>query len=142
MKYNLIKKIAACDPGSNTGVAVVDVHSQKIITLKTMDFWSAYNYLDNFDRRETLVVIEVPTTKTNWHGNGAAIDVGGVIREAKLLADGIERLGFEVIRVHPRGKVPAKNFNKITGWVGRSNEHNRDAGMLAWSEMKRLTREK
>ncbi|HIJ23071.1 MAG TPA: hypothetical protein HPP64_09165 [Gammaproteobacteria bacterium] len=139
MKYN---HIVGIDPGSSTGVAKLNVTTNKLEVLQTLDFWSAYNYLDNFDRRETLVVIEVPTTKTNWHGNGAAIDVGGVIREAKLLADGIERLGFEVIRVHPRGKVPAKNFNKITGWVGRSNEHNRDAGMLAWSEMKRLTREK
>ena len=138
----IYKSVIGVDPGTSTGWAVVDILNRELIILETLDFWSAHYTLasDVVLPEETIVVIEVPRNKKNWHGAGAAVDVGGVVREAALFADGAERLGFSVERVHPRGKIPSKNFNRITGWTGRSNEHTRDAGMLAWSKMKELTR--
>ena len=52
-------------------------------------------------------------------------------RVLKCLNDGLELAGVQVERVRQPGKVDAATFARITGWTGRTNEHQRDAGMLA-----------
>lgn len=96
-------------------------------------FWKVYHIVCGLiDKHGSLrVVIEVSKVKVNWHGPAAAHDVGAVRRESMLLADGLELAGAQVERVHPPGKVDAVTFARITGWTGRTNEHQRDAGMLA-----------
>lgn len=119
------------DPGVHTGFAVAE--DGKLVRLQTLDFWQAYHTACVLigEHGSLRVVIEVPKTKANWHGATAAHNVGRVCREAELLADGLELAGAQVQRVHPSGKVDAATFARITGWVGRTNEHQRDAGMLA-----------
>lgn len=119
------------DPGVHTGLAVAE--DGKLIRLETLDFWVSYHIVCGLiDEHGSLrVVIEVPKTKANWHGSAAAHNVGRVCREAELLADGLELAGAQIERVHPPGKMDAATFTRITGWTGRTNEHQRDAGMLA-----------
>lgn len=31
-----------------------------------------------------------------------------------------------------RTKLTAEQFNRLTGWTARTNEHSRDAAMLIW----------
>lgn len=124
--------IIGIDPGQKTGIALVI--DGKLVKLDTVDFWRAYRVVDSYKGIAIRVAVEVPRNKKNWHGVGAAVAVGGVIREAQLLAEGIERLGFIVDRVHPTGigkKMKHAEFCKLTGWVGRTNEHTRDAALLA-----------
>jgi hypothetical protein len=41
--------------------------------------------------------------------------------------------GLAVVLVKPtRTKLKAEDFNRITGWQGRTNQEQRDAGMLIW----------
>lgn len=132
--------IIGIDPGKTTGVAVsVDGELARMVTTT---FWGAYelilDYKDNSLTR-IKVVIEVPKTKANWHGPKAAHDVGRVCREAELLAEGIERLGVEVIRQHPQGKLNHEQFTRITGWGKRTNQHCRDAGMLIYGVQPKKT---
>ena len=48
-----------------------------------------------------------------------------------LLVEMAESLGLTVVLVRPtRSKKDAKEFNRITGWAGRSNQETRDAAML------------
>lgn len=119
------------DPGVHTGLAVAE--DGKLVRLETLNFWKVYHIVCGLiDEHGSLrVAIEVPSTKANWHGPTAAHNVGRVCREAELLADGLELAGAQVQRVHPPGKVNAATFARITGWTGRTNEHQRDAGMLA-----------
>ena len=123
------------DPGTHTGLAVAE--DGKLIKLETLDFWTAYRKVCGligfygFYGDILRVAVEVPKTKANWHGTAAAHNVGRVCREAELLADGIELAGAQVERVHPPGGVNAETFARITGWTGRTNEHQRIAGMLA-----------
>ena len=127
--------VIGIDPGKRTGLAIV--RDGYLRSLYTIDFWSTYDMLASFSATDIKVVIEVPHNKKNWHGVGAAVAVGGVIREAQLLADGVERLGFSVTRVHPTGrgkKMKHAEFCKLTGWKGRTNEHARDAALLALGE--------
>lgn len=125
------------DPGKKTAIAIYDSTLKRIIDVFMTDFWGAYDYM-KFEQNDTLieqVIIEVPRTKSNWHKKGCDItsaNVGGIYREANLLADGIERMGLKVVRQHPQGKVDAAYVKKITGYQGKTNEHTRDAIMLCW----------
>lgn len=129
--------IIGIDPGKKTGVAIYDRQTKQIVNASISDFWSVYEWLRSVrdDGKIQAVVIEVPRTKHNWHASKhgtTSANVGGIYREAHLLADGIERLGFKVHRVHPPGKKSADQVKRITGYEGRTNEHTRDAIMLAW----------
>ena len=129
------------DPGKSTGFAVYHIQEEKLVRLETLSFWSAFGQTliyepDNVSR----VVIELPDSKHVWHkdANGTAaiqrqaVNVGSVLREAELLAMGIENAGYNVQTTNPRGKVDAKRFKMITGWTGQSNQHERDAGLLCF----------
>ena len=51
----------------------------------------------------------------------------------KLLAEMAKECGLAVVLVKPtRTKLKAEDFNRITGWQGRTNQEQRDAGMLIW----------
>ena len=50
-----------------------------------------------------------------------------------LLAEMAKECGLAVVLVKPtRTKLKAEDFNRITGWQGRTNQEQRDAGMLIW----------
>lgn len=125
-------RVIGIDPGTKTGMAIYDKKSRSLIDVWITDFWGAYGTILAAKEPIDKVIIEVPRCKKNWQGAGAAIDVGGIVREAKLLADGIEKLGIVVVRVHPQGKHDAAYVKKLTGWPKRTNEHTRDAIMLCW----------
>ena len=132
------------DPGKQTGFAIYDRRKQALHPdeLKTTTFWGAYNRVNALHPGNFKVIIEVPDTKHVWQKPGKnptraaiqrqAVNVGGVIREAELLAVGLEAAGYEVLRVAPRGKTDAKKFQLITGWEGITNQHERDAALLCW----------
>ncbi|EPP8576014.1 hypothetical protein RBI65_05525 [Acinetobacter baumannii] len=51
----------------------------------------------------------------------------------KLLVQMAQHMGLAVIEVKPtKTKVNSDDFNRITGWQGRTNQEQRDAGMLIW----------
>lgn len=51
----------------------------------------------------------------------------------KLLVEMAESLGLAVVLVRPtKTKKNSEEFNRITGWQGRTNQEQRDAGMLIW----------
>jgi hypothetical protein len=121
------------DPGVRTGFAIEQ--DGKLVQLETTTFWAAYHTVAQLlsECGDVQVIIEVPGTKANWHGESAAHNVGRVCREAELLADGLELAGAHVERVQPQGKIGAELFRRLTCWTGRTNQHQRDAGMLAIS---------
>lgn len=55
-----------------------------------------------------------------------------------LIAEMAKECGLAVVLVKPtRTKLKAEDFNRITGWQGRTNQEQRDAAMLLISEIKR-----
>lgn len=127
------------DPGTKTAIAKYDKILGRLTDVFTTDFWGCWEYF-NYDYVITdqpiiKIYIEVPRTKVNFHKKGCditAANVGGAIKESKLLADGLEKLGYEIIRVHPQGKVDAEYIRRLTGYKEKTNEHTRDAIMLCW----------
>lgn len=67
-----------------------------------------------------------------------AQNVGNVKAAARLIAELLNANGIEVIKVAPL-KGPVKQqakkngayFNKLTGWIGKSNKDTRDAALIA-----------
>lgn len=138
--------VVGIDPGKSTGFAVYSVDWERLIVLETLDFWGAYDRAMGFVRTvPTMVIIEVPNSKHVWHKGAASeralqrqgANVGSVVREAELLAEGLARENCIVKRVQPRKKVNAKDFATITGWTNRSNQHERDAAMMCFGRVYR-----
>lgn len=132
------------DPGVETGVAFYDRHERKIVSRSTSDFW---NVIEEFETslmpHSHFAVIEVASghvihdrvekNATGFGRDRQAANVGSNRREAVLLAEGLERLGFEVRRVTPtRTKWTAKDLKQRTGITERTNQHVRDAIALVY----------
>lgn len=140
--------VIGVDPGAATGVAVYNRHAKKLDFFKTMTFWKFYDYVETIRVSPAwkfyLFVIETPNSKRPVYARrddveGAnrrekvAANIGSNRREAELLADGIERLGFAVRRVTPtHRKWSAVELKKYTGIDGRTSQHVRDAIALCW----------
>lgn len=135
--------VIGIDPGKTTGLALLNKETEELLELHSFNFWSAMNFC--MLSAAATVVVEVPETRAIWSGKGTtgkaklkvASNVGGTIREAELLVEGLELAGKTVVQVHPLGKLPAEQFKRLTGWSGSSNEHTRDAGRLAYQWRKK-----
>jgi len=134
----MIKRIIGLDPGKSTGYAE---YNGEEWTVGLMDFWRVVDSVVVYNPSETAVIVELPSTKAVWHGKGqnsramarTGVNVGSVIREAELLVERFISLGYTVVTVHPKGKKTALYVKALTGYKGRTNEHTRDAILLAWN---------
>jgi hypothetical protein len=126
------------DPGVKTGFA--QAINGKLVRLETTDFWEVYEGVKAmWSINDVAIHIEDTNDLPVFHhganrkAQGAiGRNVGEVCREASLLIQGFERLGYNVIphRGKRSKKVDHKTFCRITGWKGRTNQHQRDAACL------------
>ena len=146
------------DPGSVTGVCILDVTSspRQIKALYTMDFWSLYNLLDL--QKDTLarisqIHIEQPSLVKSLYARHAKrlnelkseiVTRDRIVwnsaenaREGVLLRDGLRNLGYTCFDVRPVGrkKWTSEQFQEATGYPDRSNQHVRDACFLVWDKV-------
>jgi hypothetical protein len=137
--------IVGIDAGKQTGFAIYDREKKQIIYHGTSDFWTVYNLVINFQKtNETRIVIETPNSKRAFYDRLETVqiqrqreriskNIGGNRREAELLADGLEKLGFEVLRVAPSArKWTADDLCRYTKMRVRTSQHVRDAIQLVW----------
>ena len=146
-RTSLVDIVIGIDPGVKTGVAWMGLKPMRIDHVDTSTFWDVYEQLMTLKEwhpdvtQQVVVVIEnggaISPVVHNAHNNRAqnktAKRVGGNNRESDLLAEGIERLGFSVFRAVPRHtKKSADYVRRLTGFEGRTNNHNRDAITMIW----------
>lgn len=133
--------VVGIDPGQATGLAVYD--KGKLIELHTVTPDELEAWL--VERRPGLVIFEnsrmTRNTFTASKASSAAAalkiarNVGEIDRQCKDIEAVCHRLSIECYGVSPSGKGSkrnAKDFAQITGWKTRSNQHARDAAMVAW----------
>lgn len=131
--------IIGIDPDlTKSGVAILGPSLQ----LKNLTFAETVDLFRSQQLEIKKVVIEAGwlNKKSNMHGRYGqtksageriAKNVGENHATGKLLVEMAESLGLNVVLVRPtRVKKKADEFNRITGWVGRSNQEQRDAAML------------
>ena len=133
--------VIGLDPGVNTGVALyVDGRLARLDTV-------APHHIERTirDAMPSRVVFEDSRLQSHaWTAQakaarGAALatarSLGQVDAWCRLITEICAELGIAARGVSPAakgGKVQADAFSIRTGWVGRCNQHERDAAMVAW----------
>ena len=131
--------ILGIDPGSNTGLATYI--SGKLVHLDTIAPVEIAARIEL--ARPARVVFEdsrlLSYTWTTIKSRPAALkmarNVGEVDAWCKLIVAVCEQFSIQAHGISPKGKgakVGAAEFERITGWTARSNEHERDGAMVAW----------
>lgn len=130
--------IVGIDPDlEKSGVAVLKDGS---LRLDNMSFYDLTQYFEVNKDQIKKVVIEAGwlNKKANFRGGHSkrvseeiSKRVGENHATGKLLVEMAESLGLAVVLVKPtKSKKNSEEFNRITGWQGRTNQEQRDAGML------------
>ena len=131
--------IIGLDPGAHTGLAVFQNGS--LVELATIKPASIYSALVQWQPRR--VVFEDSRLQGHaWTTHAAraaalkmARNVGEVDGYCRIIVDYCELLVIMAHGVSPKGKgakMDADSFRELTGWTGRTNQHERDAAMVAW----------
>ena len=128
--------VIGIDCGVNTGVATWNIGSQEFLLIKTMPIHRALDYVKDRHASHVIRLRVEDARQVKFNTNPAkAQGAGSVKRDAKIWQDFCEDLGIEVQFIRPSKaltKWSADAFKKYTGWAGSTNNHNRDAGLLAF----------
>ncbi|MCU4491492.1 hypothetical protein KTI63_03300 [Acinetobacter guillouiae] len=131
--------IIGIDPDlEKSGVAVLG----QSFELKNLTFAETVELFRSHQDQIKKVVIEAgwQNKKANFRGGHSKRVSEQISRRVGLnhatgilLVEMAESLGLAVVLVRPtKTKKNSEEFNRITGWQGRTNQEQRDAGMLIW----------
>ena len=131
--------ILGIDPGANTGVATFV--GGALVELETIEPHRIAALI--LSRRPGRVIYEDSriesfawtTVKRQAAALKMARNIGKIDAWCKLICGVCGDLGVPVHGISPKtkgAKVNAEDFAKLTGWSGLSNEHTRDAAVVAW----------
>ena len=137
-----MKIFVGIDCGVNTGYARTDGGGElKIVS--SMNIVEAMACVASLDGIAPFKVYIEDARKRKWFTGGRekAQGVGSVKRDCQIWQEFCDHHGFEYELVAPknnRTKLNAAQFEQLTGWQGRTNEHGRDAGMLLHKYLKNI----
>jgi hypothetical protein len=131
--------ILGIDPGAHTGVARIE--DGQLVSLQTI----APHEIERTLREAApdRVIFEDSRLQSHTWTRGKSIaatakmarNVGQVDAWCSLITAVCGELGIPAHGISPAGKgskLDADQFERITGWTGRSNQHERDGAMVAW----------
>ena len=129
------------DPGKNTGMAVYDKKEKRLLSVESVAihvcFQKVILFVKKYGRSNVFIRIEDARLRT-WFGDSGPEKwkgAGSIMRDCTIWEDFLKDLGASFELVAPRRnktKTDASFFKKATGWIGRTNEHARDAAMLVY----------
>ena len=134
-------RVIGIDPGVNTGIAVYE--DGELHLLQTIEPHQIAWYFSQYQVEPLFVVFEdsrlqshvwVPSQSKGIAAN-IARKVGMVDAWCYLIERVCDEYDIAYMRISPKakgGKVDAELFKKVTRWDKRSNQHERDAAMVAW----------
>ncbi|MFW1748889.1 hypothetical protein ACG9XW_22220 [Acinetobacter guillouiae] len=131
--------IIGIDPDlEKSGVAVLG----QSFELKNLTFAETVELFRSHQDQIKKVVIEAGwmNKKSNFRGGHSKRVSEQISRRVGLnhatgilLVEMAKSFGLAVVEVRPtKTKKNSEEFNRITGWQGRTNQEQRDAGMLIW----------
>lgn len=132
-------RVLGIDPGANTGIATFEAGA--LASLETIAPHQIEQLLR--ERAPTRVIFEdsrlMSHTWTQVKSRPAALkmarNVGEIDAWCRLIAALCTDLGIAAHGVSPQGKgakMNAAQFERMTGWSARSNQHERDAALCVW----------
>lgn len=130
------------DTGVHTGFAVALDEGQggRLIEVNSLTITQSMSRVkelcDLYGQAEVCLYIE-DARQRKWFTGGRekAQGVGSVKRDAQIWEDWCKENKINYKLIHPKDnctKYKADTFKKLTGWLGRTNEHARDAAMLVF----------
>ena len=131
--------VLGIDPGARTGVAIY--RAGQLDELRTIGPHEIDELLTEL--RPGRVIFEDSRLQSHtWSAAPSraaaakmARNVGEIDAWCRLITAVCARLEIDAHGISPLAKgakVKTEAFARITGWTGSSNEHNRDAAMVAW----------
>ena len=134
-------RVIGIDPGVNTGMAVYE--DGELALLKTIEPHQIGLVLSQYEAEPLFLVFEDSRLQSHvWlpsQSKGVAANiarkVGMVDAWCYLIERVCEDYNIAYMRVSPKakgGKIDAELFKKVTRWDKRSNQHERDAAIVAW----------
>jgi hypothetical protein len=133
--------IIGIDPGTTNGVAVYK--AGKLGTLSSFSVIDLVDWLKQTLTQDCLVIIEDSRLQSFMFSSAKqpraqalkiARNVGMVDQVCKMIEDTCD-CRCPVMRISPKlkgAKIDAKEFKSVTGWSDASNQHTRDAAMVAY----------
>ena len=134
-----MSRIIGIDPGVNTGLAFIN--DGKLVGMGTVHPLDILSDLKDFapDRvvfEDSRLTSFLFTSNANPAvAKNMARKVGQVDMVCGLIVTACDRLGIPAHGISPKGKgakLNAAQFKAATGWAGKSNQHERDACMVAY----------
>lgn len=129
--------IVGLDPGASTGVATFS--NGELIALQTCQPHQIRDAINGADRvvfeDSRLTSFMFTTVKSRPAALKMARNVGEIDAWCRLITLLCEVAGIPAHGISPQGKgakLCAGDFMRIAGWSGKSNQHERDAAMVAW----------
>ena len=131
--------IIGLDPGAHTGLAVFQNGS--LVELATIKPASIYSALVQWSPKR--VIFEDSRLQSHgWTTHAAraaalkmARNVGEIDAWCKLIVEHCAELNIMAHGVSPKSKgakMDADSFRELTGWQGRTNQHECDSAMVCW----------
>lgn len=133
--------ICGIDPGATTGYAEWDTDAQRLIVVTAVKIHVAMFTVLALQKSGRLshVVFEdarLHGRSEGWTGSearGRLMGAGSVRRDSQIWSEFLADAGIPNRGLSPKqkgAKYDAAQFERVTGWKARTNEHGRDAGML------------
>lgn len=134
-------RVIGLDPGLNTGIAIYE--DGKLTELLTIEPINLADIFSHYSGEPLFVVFEDSRLQSHiWipsQSKGVAANIARKVGMVDAWCYMIERLceSYDIayMRVSPKAKgekLNAEDFKRITGWTGKSNQHERDGAMVAW----------
>ena len=144
---DMARYIIGIDPGVNTGFAVWDRQELRFLRVETLTIvdalMAALDYRGNAGD-DPVVIFEdarlrkwLPRERNLSEYRGKLMGAGSVKRDCEIWETFCIREGITYKALPPRKgltKWDAEQFNKMTGWTGRTSNHARDVALLVWGK--------
>lgn len=144
----MTKILIGIDTGVNTGFAVAadrgnggELEQVESLSI-TQAMEKVKELIEQWGISNVCLYIE-DARKRTWFTGGRekAQGVGSVKRDAQIWEDWCTEQDIKFVLVHPAAnatKKKAVDFKRLTGWIGRTNEHARDAAMLVFKRFSKF----
>ena len=132
------------DTGVHTGIAVWDSEKGKFVYLDTLKIHEALNIVSSYAYKDIPLCVRfedarqrkwIPFAKNMTGELGRAQGAGYVKAHCQIWEDFLRDKAIPFEMIAPRRnvtKLTAEQFERITGYKGRTSEHARDAAMLVY----------
>lgn len=125
------------DPGIKNGIAIYCRQEKQLVAVNTLPLHELFEVLRSYAKLAE-VYIENPNTYVPFKGvqQGARLQGAGAVKQTyKHIIHFLEAFEMPYKPTKLQGtfkKIPADKFQQITGFNGKTNEHGRDAAMIAF----------